>query len=115
MNEIQRFFQIIQQINSGKVPSKGDLKFFYEYAPQVDEKAIAKIQEAKSFKDLTAEEINHGLAQAMIKMQSDPAFKQASLDLAQSTEKSKFNEKLSQGLDLILAGTDIANSIKQIS
>ncbi len=115
MNETQRFFQIIQQINGGKVPSKEDLKFFYEYAPQVDEKAIAKIQESKSFKDLTPEEINNGLSQAMIKMQSDPAFKQASLDLAQSTEKSKFTENLSKGLGLILGMTDVGASIKQIA
>lgn len=115
MNELQRFLNIVNKVNAGESVSNSDLRFFYEYAPDVDQKAIDKFLSTDEGKKLDSVTVNEGLRNAVLKMQSDPAYKEQIVDMAQKTEKGKFSEKLSQGLDLILAGTDIASSIKQIS
>ena len=43
--KLKRYFRIVKDITEGKkVPSKDDLKFFADYTPQIDEKAIADFE-----------------------------------------------------------------------
>lgn len=100
--------------------SNDDLEFFYSYTPEIDESRLDEInKEIESLKgkgepvdpSLTAE----GLLLSTQQILSSPDFKERTLKLAQDAQSNKTFNKISEGLNLLLAGSDVANSINQIA
>lgn len=121
MNEIEKYFRIIKKIRSGIQPSDDELMFYYSYTPQINQEKINEYVEAqrKASKDPQNFTVDPDLtADAVIEvgrmLQSDPVYKEQTLRIAQETEAGKRSDKLAEGINFVLAGTDIANSVNQI-
>lgn len=114
MNEqLKRYFEIVNKINSGSDLNNGDLQFFMSYSPEIDETKINDFLKNKS--DATPEQFKTALIEATRKIQSEPAFKEKLLKIATEQQGRNVSEKFAQGINLFLAGTDVANSIGQIA
>lgn len=109
---LSKYFAIAKKLRSnGKVPTS-DIKYFIEYSNEIDQDKLQKIVdsgEASSFEEAQAALLEAGQA-----LQTSPDYKEQTLQFAQDAEKGRMSEKLAQGIDLILKGTDIATSISQI-
>jgi hypothetical protein len=112
MNELQRYFEIVRRLREGREVGTKDIEFFLSYSPEIDESKMQKLIEGGEF--TSAEEANAAIMEAGKQLQSSPTYKAKTLEIAKAAESGRINEKLSQGINLILAGTDIANSINQI-
>ena len=112
MDELKRYIGIAKKLKEGKA-SSDEIRFFIEYSPQIDEAKIDKIVKGGDF--ATKEDAYDALREVSIKLQTDPQYKQQVLDIAQEAEAGKTSENLSQGINMVLGGLDIANSIKQIN
>lgn len=92
--------------------SKDEYKYFLEHSNDVDETSIQEALDkgyAASYADF-----QEALTQASISAQNDPAYKEHLEEIQKEAEKGKLSSKLASGIGLVLAGTDIANSIAQI-
>lgn len=112
MNEIKKYFELIQKIRSGQRPSKDELSFFLSYTPTIDESKLKKLVDGGEF--TSTEDARNAMVEVGRLLQSSPEYKQDVMDLAQSQEAGKISENLSQGINLILGGADIGTSIAQI-
>ncbi len=119
MNELQRFLQITQRLNKGlSVPSK-DLEFYSSFTGGMDDSKLAELndkiaelkQQGKIDADLSAEAI--GLA--IQNLQSNPDYREQLLQLKEKQDAGKLSEDIAGGLNILLAGTDIATSANQIA
>jgi hypothetical protein len=111
MDELQRYFDVATRMNSGDA-SKADIEFFFSYSPKVDKTFLEKaVKDGKvpSIQDATKLLMNAGNA-AM----STPAYKEHMLEIQKDAEKGKLTDSVAQGIDLVLKGSDIAQSIAQI-
>lgn len=112
MDELKRYFAIANRLRAGQeVPIK-DTKFFLEYSPKIDQSKLQKLVEngeIPSTEDATAALLEAGRA-----LQSSPEYKQQTLEIAQEAEQGRLSKDLAQGIGLVLAGSDIAQSIAQI-
>jgi hypothetical protein len=116
MNEkLKRYFDTIRRINEGLEVSDEDLQFFLETSPDIDENKINQYLKDQKDGKSTPEQEKAALIEATRKVQSDPVFKERIFNIATSAKSQKASQKLSDGINLVLAGTDIANSINQIT
>lgn len=112
MDKLKKYFDIVKRINAGLDVDDSDIEFFMEYSPEIDEKVIDNFV-AKG-EAASAQEAQAALIQATRKLQSDPVYKQKILKIASDQEGARLTEKMSEGMNLVLAGTDIIQSINQI-
>lgn len=112
MKELERYFRIVQRVNAGEDVSDDDLEFAMSYSPQINEEKIA--QYVKDTKGATPELAREAFVEFGRKLQSTPAYKDRLLSIASKTKGSERAKRLSEGINLVLAGADIANSIAQI-
>lgn len=111
-DKLKRFFDIAKKIQNGLEPPTEDLKFFMETVPDIDE---AKIQEyVDAGEGATKEQLQAALIESGRKLQSDPIYKEKLLKIATDAKGQKTANRILEGVNLVLAGTDIANSINQI-
>lgn len=113
IDPIKRYFEIVSRIKNGQRPSKEDLEYFLSYTPSVDEAKLKKLVEGGDF--TSTEEARNAVVEVGRILQTSPEYKQDLLDLSQANEAGKISDKLSQGINLVLGGVDIANSINQIN
>lgn len=111
-DKLKRYFDIVKRINGGLDVPEGDIEFFMEYSPEINESDIDNF----IAKDGTAtpEEARAALIQASRKLQSDPVYKEKILKIASDQEGARLTDKISEGMNLVLAGSDIVQSINQI-
>lgn len=116
MNEIQRYLRIIRLIREGQANklSKADYKFFSTFTFNVDKEAIEKLQQTEDFKDLSKEEIDAALRNSFLLAAQNPEFREGVLTAAQDIEEKELAGKITNALNIGLAGADIATSIGQI-
>jgi hypothetical protein len=112
MKDIERYFSIVRKVNAGDEISDADLEFAMSYSPQVNEEKIAAY--VKDTKNATEQQAREAWVEFGRKLQSTPAYKDRLLKLASETKGAEKAQRLSEGINLVLAGTDIANSINQI-
>jgi hypothetical protein len=112
MNELEKYFQIVDKINKGLDVNDKDLSFFYEYTPEIDDSKIKNLIDKGS--NASPEELHAGLIQAVRKLQSDPVYKEQIARVAINTKETDRASKLSDGINLVLGATDIATSLNQI-
>jgi len=120
-SDIKKYVRIALRLKSSPLDvSKDDLKFFAGYTPEIDENRIAEINtELDRLKksgeqvppELTAEILMSNTQQQL----GTPELKDKILQVAQETEAGKNFDKIAQGLNVLLAGTDVAQSINQIA
>lgn len=113
MNELQRYFAIINQIRSGQPPTDDDLQFFVSYSPQIDESKLQKIAEGGQF--TSTEDARNAIVEVGRLLQSSPEYREKILGLAEQAEGKELSQKLSDGINMILGVTDIAASANQIN
>lgn len=120
--DLERYFGIIKSIRSKQKISDDDLKFYYATTPEINEGVINDYVEAlrKASKDPKNFTVDDDLtAEALVEvgrmLQSDPSFKEQTLKIAQETEAGELSQKISDGINLVLGGTDIGNSVAQIN
>jgi hypothetical protein len=111
-DKLKRFFATADKIRKGLEVSDDDLGFYLSFAPEIDE---TKIQDyLKADKNATREQAEAAVIEAGRSLQSSPVYKEQMVKLATDRKGAAVSEKISTGINLILAGTDIANSINQI-
>lgn len=119
--DIARYFRIVKSIRAGVNPSDDDMKFYYSTTPDIDEGVINRYVEEQrraskdpenytTDPDLTSE----ALVEVGRMLQSDPIYKEQTLRIAKETEAGEMSDKIAKGINLVLGGTDIGNSIAQI-
>lgn len=113
MNEqLKRYFRLVERINSNQDVSEDDLDFFMSYAPKVDQEKIDAY--LKDTKNASPETVKTALIEVGRQLQSNPAYKDKLLRMATDAKGAEKAQRISEGINLVLAGTDIANSIAQI-
>ena len=113
MNELKRYFDIARRLSDGKEVLSEDIEFFLSYTPEVDEAKMRKLVEGGDFSSF--EEAQAAITEAARALQSTPEYKESVLQIAQDAEGKRLTEKFAQGVNIVLAGSDIATSINQIS
>jgi len=111
-DELRRYFEIANQLRSGQNVDSEDLQFFFQYSPKLDDTKMQKLVDDGTF--TSAEEGRQLAADARDSLASNPQYKQQTLEIAQKAQAGKTSSGVEQGINLLLAGTDIANSIGQI-
>jgi hypothetical protein len=83
-----------------------------EFTPDIDEKAINDY--LKDAKNATPEQARAAMLEAGRQLQSNPVYKEKLVQITSDAKGKKVSDKLATGINLVLAGTDIANSINQV-
>lgn len=113
MNEkLKRYFDAIAKINGGLDVNDDDLAFVMEYSPEIDQTKIDEY--LKNTKEASPETVKAALIQVGRQLQSNPVYKEKLLKIATDQKAGEKASRISEGINLVLAGTDIANSISQI-
>lgn len=120
-DELKRYVSIALRLkDSPESVSNDELKFFSSYTPEINQGRLGEINaELDKLKNegkqvdpnLTAEALLLSTQQSI----SSPQVKDRILQVAQETEAGKNFNKLAEGLNILLAGTDVAQSLNQIS
>jgi hypothetical protein len=115
--DLEKYLRILGRLRSGKNVSDEEMKHFASYSQDIDEVKLAKIRNKMSteegLKNLTDEDVTAYIDEAKKALSSD-TYKDQTLELAKEAEQGKISEKVAQGLNLALAGSDIATSLSQI-
>lgn len=116
--DFQKYLRLIRKVKAGEVLTKKELAYVVEFKQDVDTGAIDKVKDTEEFKKLTPEEqgeLSREALDASTKLLfQDPAYKESLVDLAKEAEQGKLSEKITTGLNIALAGTDIISSIGQV-
>lgn len=116
--DFKEYLRLIRKVRSGEALSKDELKYVVEFKQDVDTGAIEKIQNSAEFKKLSPEEQGELTTQALDAstklLFQDPRYKEDLVGLAEEAERGELSEKLTTGLNLALAGTDIITSAQQV-
>lgn len=123
MNEqYRKYLQLVEKIQKGNyVPSKDEWKFFVEFKQEVDtfandavslskEEFEKKYPDAAERRKISSDAIDNSFKLLI----QDPRNKERLLDLAKEAEQGKLTEKVTTGLNTVLAGSDIIQSIGQV-
>lgn len=112
MDELKRYFLIANKLRSGSKVSRGDIEFFYEYSPEIDEAKMQKLIEGGEF--ASREDAQAAIFEAGKALQSSPEYKEQTLRIAEDAEAGRVSANITEGLNMIMGGVDIASSINQI-
>lgn len=114
---MDRYLEILRALRAGRDVPQGDIKYFIGFAPNADsaqyEKLKAKISTEEGLKNFTDEDFSNYMNEAK-KMLTTGKYKEDVLAIASQAEQGKVNANLTAGLNTLLAGTDIMQSIQQI-
>lgn len=119
--ELARFLKIARSINSGANVPDDDVEFFAKYQGGKFDNATYEKANKQIEDDVAAGKLPQGsdleqlMEGAKQRMATDPAYKEKILGIAQKAAASKTGNEVSQGLNVLLAGTDIATSLAQIN
>jgi len=112
-DQLSRYFDIASRLGRGDSSvGHDDIEFFLSYSPSIDESKIQKLVDGGEFASF--EDAQSAIIEAGRALQSSPQYKQQTLDIARKAEQGKVSDNLVNGFNLVLAGTDVANSISQI-
>lgn len=115
--DLDKYLRILTRLRAGKPVSKEEIKHFATYSQDVDEGKLAKIRQKLSdggLKNLSDEDVSSLIDEGKKALTSD-TYKDQTLALAKDAEAGRISDKVAAGLNTVLAGSDIASSIKQIN
>jgi hypothetical protein len=111
---LKKYFDIVRKINQDPASvSESDLEFFLSESPKIEDSKMKEF--TASGKDATYEQFRDAVVEATRKLQTEPLYKEKLLKVATESKGKKLSDDLAQGINLVLAGTDIAQSVKQIN
>jgi hypothetical protein len=109
----KRYFEIANRLRNGDdTVSYEDMKFFYSHSPVIDDTKVQKLVEGGVF--ASADDARNAVLEASKAIRISPQYKDQTLKIAQEAERGRVSNTLSQGIGLVLAGSDIAQSVAQI-
>jgi hypothetical protein len=115
MEELKRYFELVNRINSGSDSvSDDDLMFIMQFTPNLTESKIDEYVAAKKDGSVTKEQTQAAVIEVGRKLQTEPSYKEKLIKLATNAKTQKQADNLAAGINLFLAGSDIATSINQI-
>jgi len=116
MNEADwiKYFRIVSAMKAGRKISKDDRDFFTSAHSEADPKVFDSINEKVKAGTPLEDADYDALFNETRKMLTSPENKEKVLGLAQKVEQGKISQNVRMGLNLALAGTDIATSLQQI-
>lgn len=117
MNNINEYLRILRALRAGRSVSKEDIKYFANYHAKFDEagyeKLKARLATDEGKKTFSDEDFDNFIEEAKKSLASD-AYKEQTTAIAKEAERGKIEKTTMQGLNAILAGTDIGISLNQI-
>src|SRR5580765_6345331 len=119
-SDVKKYVAIALKLKSNPQDvSKEDLKFFSSFTPEIDENRMGEINDEldklrSKGESLPPELTSEALMLSAQQQLTSPELKDKVLQLAQETEAGKNFDKIAEGLNTLLAGTDIAQSLNQI-
>ena len=121
MSDISKYTRIAYKLRQDPTSvSDADVKFFVQFTPEIDEDSLQEIKDELDKLKEKGEPVPPELSAKALLMStkqllSSPDFKDRTLKIAQDAEKDKNFNKIAEGFNLLLAGTDVINSINQIA
>lgn len=109
---LKRYFSVAQQLRSNQEVNDKDIEFFLSYSPKIDQEKLNKL--VKNGNAVSVEDAKSALLEAGRALQSSPDYKNKTLQIAQEAAKGRLSADLATGINLVLAGSDIAQSVQQI-
>lgn len=120
-NDIKKYVSIALKLKSNpESVSDEDLKFFSGYTPEIDQSRLGEINNELDRLKQTGQQVPTDLtAEALMlntqEQLSSPELRDRILQVAQDTEAGKNFDKIAQGFNILLAGSDVAQSLNQIA
>lgn len=117
---MEEYLKILRAIHAGRPVSQKDLSYFASFhgGDKFDTKAYeqlkTKLASEEGLASFTDSDWEKYMNEAKNRLTTDPAYREQTLALAQKTGSEKASSDLKNGLNLLLAGTDIATSLGQI-
>jgi len=119
MDELEKFLQITKRINRGlDVPAK-DLEFYTKFSGGIDDDRLKelndRIKTLRDEKKLDPDLNDEAIGLAVQKLQTDPTYRETMLKIAEKVYAGEVSGEIAQGLNVLLAGSDILTSAQQIA
>jgi hypothetical protein len=117
---MDKYLQILRAIHAGRRVSQADLAYFAGYHggdkfnEATFEKLRTKLSTEEGLKSFTDAEFQQYMDETKNRLTTDPAYREATLALAQKQGTDQSSTNIRNGLNVLLAGSDIATSIGQI-
>lgn len=117
---MEKYLAILRAIHAGRKVSKADLTYFTEFhgGDKFDsstyEKLKTKLSSAEGLTSFSDEDWNQYLNEVKNRLTSDPAYREQTLQLAQDAAAGKTASTVQNGLNVLLAGSDILTSLGQV-
>ncbi len=118
---MEEYLRILRAIHAGRPVSKKDIGYFAsfhggkEFDAASFEKLKTKLASAEGMSSLTDADWSKYMDETKNRLTTDPAYREATMALAQKTGTDADTAKLKAGLNSILAGSDILTSANQIA
>lgn len=109
--ELSRYYEISQRMQSGAEMSRKDIEFYLGYSPKID---ATKIQKLADITNQNPADVQSAILEAGKSIESNPTYKAQVVEFAKDAEKGRLSSDVAQGIGLVLAGSDIAQSIQQL-
>lgn len=112
---MEKYIRILQRMRAGRPISREEIRYFIEYSQDVDQAKLSRLSQKLSsgVETLTDQDVSDLIDQQRAQLTQGP-YKEQVLQLAQDAERGRLSDKVTQGLNVLLAGTDIATSLGQI-
>jgi hypothetical protein len=115
MNEVEKYLKILRDVRAGKTVSQADARFFTKFTYTADKATIKAVQDAKVFGDVDEAQAETAIRDTFLEFVQNPVYKSEVEDIIKSNYQEQFVGKATAGLNVALAGLDIATSIGQIN
>lgn len=113
---MEKFLKILARMQAGRPVNKDDIRYFMEFTQTVDSDTLSKLQsklDEGGIASLSGQDIVDLITQLQAQLTQGP-YKEQVLQLAQDAEKGRLSQTLTNTLNTIVAGVDIASSLRQI-
>lgn len=115
---MDKYLQILRAIRAGRKVSKEELSYFMAHHEIPDtasyEKLKSKLASEEGLASMSDDDFDKYTEEAK-KQLASPEYKEKVLDIAKEAHAGRAGENVTRGLNLALAGTDLATSLAQIS
>lgn len=118
---MEKYLSILRAVHAGRKVSKADLSYFADFAggdkfdTSTFEKLKTKLSSAEGLESFTDADWEQYMGEVKNRLTSDPAYREQTLALAEAAGTGRESANVKNGLNILLAGTDIATSLGQIA
>lgn len=117
--DLLEFLKITQRINSQLPIDDGELEFYTKFAGQMNDQKLneitAKLDQLKKEGKVDPNLSTQSLVESYKNIVQQPHYREMLLNKVQQAKEGKLSQAVANGLNTLLAGTDIATSAQQIA